>query len=80
MDAQPSIILQVFVMAMLYNPDVWKTAQAEMDKTISATSVPTSADDSRLPYLRAVQLEVQRWKPVVPLSMFAGPRLRSIWA
>lgn len=62
-------MLQIFLATMMHHPEVWEEAQREMDAVIGRDRFPTTEDECRLPYLRAVQYECQRFRPVVPLSM-----------
>ncbi|KAL7008169.1 hypothetical protein EMMF5_002351 [Cystobasidiomycetes sp. EMM_F5] len=63
----PTIILQVFVLAMLRFPEVFRRAQEEIDRVVGRERLPTVHDEQYLPYIRALQCEVIRWRPVVPL-------------
>lgn len=60
---------------MLYNPTCMRRAQAELDEIVGTNRLPTLDDEHKLPYVRAVQHEVQRWRPVVSLGV-CGPVLR----
>ena len=50
---------------MLHHPEVLKKAQEEIDRVVGRDRLPTNEAD--LPYIRALQLELLRWRPVVPL-------------
>lgn len=52
---------------MLHFPNVLKQAQAEIDAVIGRDRLPTLEDEASLPFIRALQLELLRWRPVVPL-------------
>lgn len=65
---KPNMMLQIFLAIMMSHPEVWQKAQKEMDVVIGRDRFPTAEDECRLPYLRAVQYECQRFRPVVPLS------------
>lgn len=64
---KPAAIFEVFFLAMLHIPHIWRRAQEEVDRTIGRERLPTLADEQNLPYIRALQLELLRWRPVVPL-------------
>ena len=52
---------------MLHFPAVLRQAQAEIDAVVGRHRLPTLEDEASLPYIRALQLELLRWRPVVPL-------------
>lgn len=52
---------------MLRFPEVYKKAQEEIDRFVGRDRLPTMEDEQSLPYIRALQLELLRWRPVVPL-------------
>ncbi|QRW23980.1 cytochrome P450 family protein [Rhizoctonia solani] len=56
-----------FVAAMVLNPEVQAKAQAELDSVLGyASRLPTMSDETQLPYIRNLILEVHRWQPVGP--------------
>ena len=55
-------------LAMVAFPEVQRRAQAEIDSVVGRARLPTFADASRLPYVRAVIKEVLRWRPIVELG------------
>ncbi|KAJ7064665.1 cytochrome P450 [Mycena amicta] len=61
-------ILSFFV-AMLANPHVMRKAQAELDAVIQPGFLPTFDDESSLPYVSALVLEVLRCYPINPIAM-----------
>ncbi|KAI0265316.1 cytochrome P450 [Gloeopeniophorella convolvens] len=61
--------LTSFFLAALLHPDVQKKAQAEIDAATARERLPAFEDRSRLPYVDAICKEVQRWRPVAPLSL-----------
>ncbi|KAK7045037.1 cytochrome P450 [Favolaschia claudopus] len=62
--------LSSFFLAMALYPEVQATAQAELDKVISAHGqVPQLSDRPSLPYIECVLREVLRWNPVTPLGV-----------
>ena len=70
MDAfQTSSTLLVFVLAMLFNPDVQTRAQAEIDSVVGTARLPVFDDRPSLPYIDAVLRETLRWRPAVPLGI-----------
>ena len=52
---------------MLHFPSVLRQAQVEIDSIVGRDRPPTLEDEASLPYIRALQLELLRWRPVVPL-------------
>ncbi|KAH9942003.1 cytochrome P450 [Amylocystis lapponica] len=58
-----------FFLAMTCYPEVQMTAQFEIDSVIGTDTLPTLDDCDRLPYVRALWLEVLRWNPVGPLDL-----------
>ncbi|KIM35577.1 hypothetical protein M413DRAFT_347955, partial [Hebeloma cylindrosporum] len=61
--------LSVFMLAMALYPDVMRKAQREIDVAVGRGRLPTFADAPNLPYLRAMVMEVLRWRPVGPLGL-----------
>jgi cytochrome P450 len=56
-----------FIAAMVIYPEAQAKAQAELDSVIGyATRLPTMSDESHLPYVRNLILEVLRWLPIGP--------------
>ncbi|EGN96539.1 hypothetical protein SERLA73DRAFT_184621 [Serpula lacrymans var. lacrymans S7.3] len=64
-----SSLLQIFVLAMLFNPDVQQKAQLEIDAVVGRNRLPDFSDRPSLPYVEAVFRETLRWRPVVPLGV-----------
>ncbi|CCO36967.1 O-methylsterigmatocystin oxidoreductase Short=OMST oxidoreductase [Rhizoctonia solani AG-1 IB] len=56
----------VFVLAMIFNPEVQEKAQEEIDKVIPRGKLPDMEDRDSLPYTNRLIKEVFRWLPVVP--------------
>jgi cytochrome P450 len=56
------------MLAMALYPDVMRKAQHEIDTVVGAGRLRTFADAPNLPYLRAMVMEVLRWRPVGPLG------------
>ena len=53
---------------MLAYPETQACAYAEPDAVVGRIRLPTFADLSHLPYIRALVKELLRWRPVVPLA------------
>ncbi|KAL4264719.1 cytochrome P450 family protein [Pleurotus pulmonarius] len=60
--------LSSFVAAMILYPEVQKRGQQELE-TFSPARLPTFEDLPRMPYVRAIMLEVLRWQSVLPLGL-----------
>ncbi|KAJ5753209.1 hypothetical protein N7520_010126 [Penicillium odoratum] len=58
-----------FFLAMALNPEVQHKAQAEIDRVIGSSRLPTAADRKSLPYVDAVVKEVFRWHTVIPMGL-----------
>ncbi|EJD42439.1 cytochrome P450 [Auricularia subglabra TFB-10046 SS5] len=58
-----------FFLCMTLFPEAQAQAQAEIDSVIGPDTLPTWSDCERLPYVRALAKEVQRWAPVTPQSV-----------
>ncbi|EGO22103.1 hypothetical protein SERLADRAFT_362527 [Serpula lacrymans var. lacrymans S7.9] len=59
----------LFVLAMLFNPDVQRKAQLEIDAVVGRKRLPDFSDRPSLPYVEAVFRETLRWCPVSPLGV-----------
>ncbi|KAF8556227.1 cytochrome P450 [Imleria badia] len=66
---QTASTLTVFVLAMMYYPEVQERAQKEINAVIGAHRLPDFDDRSSLPYVDAVLRETLRWHPVFPLGL-----------
>jgi len=53
---------------MVLYPDVMRKAQHEIDVVVGSGRLPTFADTLNLPYVRAIVMEVLRWRPAAPLG------------
>jgi cytochrome P450 len=58
-----------WMLAMLAYPETQARAQAEIDAVVGRARLPTFADYSSLPYIRAMVQEILRWSPVTPLGV-----------
>ncbi|EPE37001.1 Cytochrome P450 [Glarea lozoyensis ATCC 20868] len=65
--------ITVFILAMLLNPSIQSTAQAEIDRVVPADRFPDFTHREKLPYIERLVQEVFRWNPVVPLSTTSSP-------
>ncbi|KAI8992754.1 cytochrome P450 [Trametes punicea] len=61
--------MKSFVLAMVLHPDVYKKAQAEIDRVVGPDRLPDWEDQANLPYLDCVLREVFRWNAPVPLGV-----------
>ncbi|KAJ7101256.1 cytochrome P450 [Mycena belliarum] len=61
--------LEIFVLAMLSNPEAQRRAQAEIDAVTGARYIPDFADEASMPYVAAVVKEVLRWRNVLPIAV-----------
>ncbi|KAI0676963.1 cytochrome P450 [Trametes maxima] len=60
--------ISTFFLAMSCFPEVQRRAQAEIDAVVGQDRLPVLEDAERLPYLKALVLEVLRWIPVGPVG------------
>ncbi|KZT33277.1 cytochrome P450 [Sistotremastrum suecicum HHB10207 ss-3] len=58
--------LDTFMIAMMLNPVVQREAQKSIDEVLQGERLPNLDDRPSLPFLDALFMEIQRWKPVVP--------------
>ena len=58
-----------FFLAMSLYPEVQARAQAEIDRVVGQSRLPSWDDHGSLPYLEALVKEVLRWNPVGPLGL-----------
>ncbi|TFK84485.1 cytochrome P450 [Polyporus arcularius HHB13444] len=61
--------MKTFILAMVLHQDVYKKAQAEIDRVIGPDRLPDFEDREQLPYLECVLKEVFRWNAPVPLGV-----------
>ncbi|KAF9237423.1 cytochrome P450 [Melanogaster broomeanus] len=65
--------IHAFFLAMTIYPEIFQTAQAEIDTQIGSGRLPTFEDRDSLPYVNAICKELLRWNVVAPLGMpFSG--------
>jgi cytochrome P450 len=58
-----------WTLAMLVYPETQSRAQAELDAVVGRSRLPTFADYTSLPYIRAMVKEVLRWRMAAPLGV-----------
>jgi cytochrome P450 len=58
-----------WALAMIAYPEVQRRAQVELDAVVGRDRLPTFDDAPRLPYVRAIVEEVNRWRPSAPLGV-----------
>ncbi|CCM06879.1 uncharacterized protein FIBRA_09188 [Fibroporia radiculosa] len=58
-----------FMLAMTLHPEVFRKAQAEIDRVIGSSRLPDWDDRASLPYLECVLKEVYRWNPPGSLAV-----------
>ncbi|KAF8440478.1 cytochrome P450 [Boletus edulis BED1] len=61
--------LQVFVLAMVLNPDAQRRAQAEIQAVVGSERLPDFSDRPNMPYIEAVYRETLRWHPALPFAL-----------
>ena len=61
------ITLTAFTLAMVKFPHVQRKAQAEIDRVVGASRLPTFDDREKLPYVAALVKEATRWWPIAPM-------------
>lgn len=62
------------MLALTKHPEVLRKVQAEVDQVLGAGNdaeapLPENIDRSRLPFLHAIVMEVQRWLPTTPIIL-----------
>jgi cytochrome P450 len=58
-----------WTLAMMAYPETQARAQAELDEIVGRDRLPTFADYSYLPYIRAMVKEIMRWSSISPLAV-----------
>ncbi|KAH6874340.1 O-methylsterigmatocystin oxidoreductase [Coprinopsis sp. MPI-PUGE-AT-0042] len=70
---QPSLVStsagKALFLALAMRPEVQNTAQKELDTVIGRCRLPKPYDISKLPYIRAIVKEGNRWHSVTPLAI-----------
>ncbi|KAJ7637643.1 cytochrome P450 [Mycena polygramma] len=64
-----SIWFQTFFLVLAANPEAQKKAQSEIDRVVGEDRMPTIDDLEHMPYVRALILELHRFRPNNPLSI-----------
>ena len=54
---------------MTLYPETQRKAQAEIERVVGPTRLPTLDDRANLPYVDALLKEILRWNPVLPLGI-----------
>jgi cytochrome P450 len=54
---------------MIHKPEIQAKAHAELDAAIGEDRSPTWEDFESLPYIRQIQKETLRWRPVLPIGV-----------
>ncbi|KAJ7445976.1 cytochrome P450 [Mycena galericulata] len=62
-----SSYLSTLILALVAYPDAQKKAHEEIDRVAGEQRMPTLDDLEHMPYIRAMILEVHRFRPVLPL-------------
>ncbi|CCL98338.1 uncharacterized protein FIBRA_00332 [Fibroporia radiculosa] len=60
-------VVVTFILAMVLHPEVYKKAQAEVDRVIGQSRLPDFDDRPSMPYLDCVLKETYRWGCPLPL-------------
>mgnify|MGYP002404295117 CR=1 FL=1 len=55
---------------MACHPEVQAKARAEIDAVVGPDRLPDFSDEPRIPYLKAVIMEVVRWRPVSVIGLY----------
>ncbi|KAJ7444623.1 cytochrome P450 [Mycena galericulata] len=64
-----SSYLSTLLLALVAYPDAQKKAHEEIDRVVGEHRLPTLDDLECMPYIRAMILEVHRFRPVLPLAI-----------
>ena len=67
------------ILAAVTHPSAFQQARKELDMVVGTQRTPVFADESRLPYLRALVKEVLRWRPVAVLGGTPHANTESDW-
>lgn len=66
--SQTSTLLANFFLALIFFPETQRRAQAELDAVIGRERLPSLDDCDVLPYIKAMYLELLRWRVISPLG------------
>lgn len=61
--------IKAFVLGMIFNPDVQRKAQEEIDRVVGTDRLPEASDEENLPYVGGVIKEALRTFPVIPMGL-----------
>ncbi|EIM79655.1 cytochrome P450 [Stereum hirsutum FP-91666 SS1] len=64
-----STLLTNFFLALLFFPETQRKAQAELDTIVGRDRLPNLDDRDTLPYIKAIYLELLRWRVISPLGV-----------
>ncbi|KAI0317516.1 cytochrome P450 [Amylostereum chailletii] len=64
-----STVLSIFFLVLARYPEVQRKAQAELDAVVGVERHPDFSDRPNLPYIEAFCMELNRWRPAVPMGM-----------
>ncbi|KAH9973224.1 cytochrome P450 [Lactifluus volemus] len=64
-----ALLMQWWMLAMITYPETQARAQAELDKVVGRSRLPTFSDYPHLPYIRAMVKETLRWGQLDPLGV-----------
>ncbi|KAI0060303.1 cytochrome P450 [Artomyces pyxidatus] len=67
------------ILALVLHPSVQKRAQAELDRVVGHSRLPTFEDQPSLPYISAICREAMRWNVPVPLAVAHSPTQDEIY-
>lgn len=62
-------VLHTFFLAMTLYPSVQARAHAEIDNILEGKALPTFKDEPNLPYVKALCMELIRWRPITPVAI-----------
>lgn len=54
---------------MATHPEVQRKAQAEIDRVVGRSHLPTFEDRPQMPYIEAIYRELLRWYPPLPINV-----------
>ncbi|KAH6651347.1 cytochrome P450 [Chaetomium tenue] len=74
-----SSTLYAFVQAMVLYPEVQQKAQAEIDRVVGPTRMPTMDDEPNLQYIRGIVKESLRWMPTTIMGAVPHAATQDDW-